>query len=247
MHPRTITGTVALVTGANRGIGRAIVEALLRRGAKKVYATARQPESLKELGDARIVPLKLDVTDPAQIRSVCASALDVELLISNAGVAVPGGLTGPDDLDAARQQMEVNFFGPFQLFQGMLPLLAKNGGGGAVFIGSLAGLTPVPFVPTYSASKAALHSLTLGARMLFGARGTSIFGVYPGPVDTDMSRSVDMPKATPQAVASAILDGIEAGVEDIYPDPYAADFGRVFGASPKASERQFAAMASSAE
>jgi NAD(P)-dependent dehydrogenase (short-subunit alcohol dehydrogenase family) len=246
MYPRTISGTVALVTGANRGIGRALVESLLRRDASKVYATARRPESLRELSDPRVVPLTLDVTDPTQIRAVCAAAGDVELLISNAGVAVPGGLTDSADLEAARLQMEVNYFGPLQLFQEILPVLARNGGGGAVFIGSLAGLTSVPFVPTYSASKAALHSLTQGARMLFGARGTSIFGVYPGPVDTEMSRSVDMPKATTHAVAAAILDGIEAGVEDIYPDPYAADFGRVFGASPKASERQFAAMANAA-
>src|SRR5207248_424450 len=149
MNSRRIEGAVALVTGANRGIGRALTEALLTRGVKKVYATARNPEALRALRDERLVSLRPDVTDADQI-------------------------------------------------------------------GSAAGLTNVPFFPTYSASKSALHSLTQAARILLGAQGTSVFGVYAGPVDTDMARELALPKTSPRDVAFAILDGIEAGQEDIF-------------------------------
>ena len=242
MKAQRIEGAVALVTGASRGIGRALTEALLTRGVRKVYATARNPEALRALRDQRVVSLRLDVTDADQIRAVGEAASDVELVFNNAGVALPGGIADPTVLDRARREMEVNYFGPLQLLHRLAPTLARNGGGAVVNIGSAAGLTNFPFIPTYSASKAALHSLTQGARILLGAQGTSVFGVYAGPVDTDMTRGFELPKASPRDVAFAILDGIEAGQEDIFPDPFAADFGRRFGSSPKASERQIAEM-----
>jgi NAD(P)-dependent dehydrogenase (short-subunit alcohol dehydrogenase family) len=240
-----IEGRVALVTGANRGIGRALTEALLARGAKKVYATARDPEALRDLHDARLVPLRLDVTDGDQIRDAAKAALDVELVFNNAGALLNTGLTGAKLVEQARREMEVNYFGPLQLLQSLAPTLAKNGGGVVVNVGSAAGLTNVPFFPTYSASKAALHSLTQAARILLRAQGTSVLGVYAGPVDTDMTRGLELPKTSARDVASGILDGVEAGEEDIYPDPFAAGFGRQFGSSPKAAERQIAAMVAS--
>jgi NAD(P)-dependent dehydrogenase (short-subunit alcohol dehydrogenase family) len=243
MNAKKIEGAVALVTGANRGIGRALTEALLTRGAKKVYATARNPEALRDLHDARLVLLRLDVTDGDQIRAAADAASDVEVVFNNAGVALAGGIADATMLGQARREMEVNYFGPLQLLQRLAPSLARNGGGAVVNIGSAAGLTSIPFLPTYSASKAALHSLTQAARILLGAQGTSVFGVYAGPVDTDMSRGLPFPKTSARDVAFAILDGIEAGQEDIFPDPFALDFGRRFGSSPKASERQIAAMA----
>ncbi|PYQ10732.1 MAG: short-chain dehydrogenase [Acidobacteria bacterium] len=243
MNARRIEGAVALVTGANRGIGRALTEALLTRGARKVYATARNPEALRDLRDDRLVSLRLDVTDVDQIRAVGEAAQDVEVVFNNAGVALPGGIADSTVLDRARREMEVNYFGPLQLLQRLALTLARNGGGAVVNIGSAAGLTNFPFIPTYSASKAALHSLTQAARILLGAQGTSVFGVYAGPVDTDMTRGFELPKTSPRDVALAILDGIEAGQEDIFPDPFAVDFGRRFGSSPKASERQLATMA----
>src|SRR6266853_6072182 len=243
MRPQRIEGAVALVTGANRGIGRALTEALLSRGARKVYATARNPEALRALRDERLVSLRLDVTDVDQIRAAGEAASDVELVFNNAGVALARGIVDSTVLDQARREMEVNYFGPLQLLQRLAPTLARNGGGAVVNIGSAAGLTNLPFVPTYSASKAALHSLTQGARMLLAAQGTSVFGAYLGPIDTDMSRALAFPKTSPRDVAFAILDGIEAGQEDIFPDPFAVDFGRRFGSSPKASERQLATMA----
>ena len=240
MKAQRIEGAVALVTGANRGIGRALTEALLTRGVRKVYAAARNPEALSALHDERVVALRLDVTDVDQIRAAAEAASDVELVFNNAGVALARGIA--DSIDQARREMEVNYFGPLQLLQRLAPTLARNGGGAVVNIGSAAGLTNLPFVPTYSASKAALHSLTQAARVLLQAQGTSVFGVYPGPVDTDMSRDVAMSKTSPRDVAFAILDGIEAGQEDIFPDAYAVDFGRQFESSPKASERQMAAI-----
>ena len=243
MNAQRIEGAVALVTGANRGIGRALTEALLSRGARKVYATARNPQALRTLRDQRLVSLRLDVSDVEQIRAAAEAASDVDLVFNNAGVALARGIADSAVLDQARREMEVNYFGPLQLLQRLAPTLAKNGGGAVVNIGSAAGLTNIPFLPTYSASKAALHSLTQAARILLGAQGTSVFGVYAGPVDTDMVRELALPKTSPRDVAFAILDGIEAGHEDIFPDPFAVDFGRRFGASPKASERQIAAMA----
>jgi NAD(P)-dependent dehydrogenase (short-subunit alcohol dehydrogenase family) len=243
MNAQKIEGMVALVTGANRGIGRALTEALLARGVRKVYATARNPESLRGLRDERVVALRLDVTDVDQIRAVGGAASDVELVFNNAGVALATGIAESTVLDHARREMEVNYFGPLQLLQRLAPMLARNGGGAVVNIGSAAGLTNVPFLPTYSASKAALHSLTQAARILLAAQGTSVFGVYAGPVDTDMVRELALPKTSPRDVAFAILDGIEAGREDIFPDPFAVEFGRQFGSSPKETERQIAAMA----
>jgi short-subunit dehydrogenase len=181
------------------------------------------------------------VTDADQIRAAAEAASDVELVFSNAGVALARGIGDAALLDQARREMEVNYLGPLQLLHRLAPVLAKNGGGAVINIGSVAGLTNVPFIATYSASKAALHSLTQAARILLEAQGTAVFGVYPGPVDTDMSRELEQPKTSPDAVALAVLDGIEAGEEDIFPDPYAVDFARQFASSPKASERQMAA------
>jgi NAD(P)-dependent dehydrogenase (short-subunit alcohol dehydrogenase family) len=245
MKAQNIAGAVALVTGANRGIGRALTEALLARGVKKIYAAARDPQTLRDLRDQdpRIVPLQLDVTNVDQIRAAAEAALDVEIVFSNAGVVLGNNIVDATAIDQARGEMEVNYFGPLQLLHRLAPTLARNGGGAVVTIGSAAGLTNVPMFPTYSASKAALHSLTQAARIHLGPQGTAVFGVYPGPVDTDMIRDLALPKTPARDVAVAILDAIEAGQEDIYPDPFAADFGRQFEASPKTTERQMAAMA----
>jgi NAD(P)-dependent dehydrogenase (short-subunit alcohol dehydrogenase family) len=244
MNAQRIEGAVALVTGANRGIGRALVEALLARGAKKVYAAARNPETLRGLRDERVVPLQLDVTDAEQIRAAADVASDVDLVFSNAGVVHAAGITDAAVVDRARHEMEVNYFGPLQLLYRLAPTLARNGGGTVVMIGSASGLINMPLFPTYSASKAALHSLTQAARTLLGPQGTAVLGVYPGPVDTDMTRDLALPKTPPRDVAFAILDGVDAGQEDIFPDPLSVDFSRAFESSPKTAERQFAAMAS---
>lgn len=247
MSKTKIEGSVALVTGANRGIGRAITEALLARGAKKVYAAARRVESVADLAERhgdRVEALALDVTVADQVHAAAERAKDLEILINNAGVAVGGGLVDDSIVEAARAEMEVNYFAPLHLLQSFAPILAANGGGAIVNLASVAGLSSFPFFPTYSASKAAAHSLTQAARALLG--GTSVHGVYPGPVDTDMAEEIEMDKASPESVANAILDGLEAGDADIFPDDFARGFSAQFLSSPKAAEEQLAAMAAEA-
>ncbi len=241
-----IIGKTVLVTGANRGLGHALTEELLTRGVKKLYAAARDPRTLSDLRDERVVALRLDVTDADQARSAVEAASDVEIAFSNAGAALGTALVGANAVDLAQREMDVNYFGPLRLLQRLAPTLARNGGGAIVNVGSVAGLSNVPFLPTYAASKAALHSLTQATRILLAAQGTAVFGVYPGPIDTDMSRALAIPKTSARDVAIAILDGVEAGHEDVFPDPYAVDFGRSFQASPKVLEQQIAAMMSSA-
>jgi NAD(P)-dependent dehydrogenase (short-subunit alcohol dehydrogenase family) len=241
-----IEGRVALVTGANRGIGRALVEALLERGAGKVYATARKPETLAELAAitaGKVVPLRLDITDAVRVREAAELATDVDLLINNAAIVghVFGGFEDPLWLEAAPREYETNVVGSFRVSQAFAPVLARQGGGTLVNVSSVAGLVGLPIVLTYSASKAALHSLTQSTRQLLKAQGTQVVGVYPGPVETDMSASLTVPKTSAASVAHTILDGLEQGLEDIYPDPFAKDFGDAYSVNPKSVEARMAA------
>ena len=242
-----IEGRVALVTGANRGIGRALVEALLARGARKVYAAARKPESVEDLvatSGGRVVPLRLDITSAADVRKVIGQAGDVDLLVNNAAVVsyAFGGFDDPIWLDAARQEYETNVLGSLRVSQAFAPVLAGQGGGTIVNISSVAGLVGFPPVLTYSSSKAALHSLTQSTRQLLRGQGTFVVGVYPGPVDTDMGADFSVPKVSAASVATAILDGLEQGLEDIYPDPFAVEYGDAYAVNPKALEARIAAM-----
>ncbi|MDX2194519.1 MAG: SDR family oxidoreductase [Gemmatimonadales bacterium] len=245
MHGKAIQGSVALVTGANRGIGRAIVEALLARGATKVYAGARRPSDLGTLAnDARVVPLTLDVTNDGQVAEAAAQAPDVTLLVNNAGVvARPLGAPLTDAVEGARQEMDVNYLGTLRMTAAFAPALARSGGGTIVNIASIAGVTGFSPFATYSASKAAQRSLTQVSRVMLGGQGTQVIGVYPGPVDTDMAKALPWDKATPASVATRILDAVEAGQLEVYPDPMAEGMGAAFEASPSALERQVAAMA----
>jgi NAD(P)-dependent dehydrogenase (short-subunit alcohol dehydrogenase family) len=242
-----IEGRVALVTGANRGIGRALVEALLARGARKVYAAARRPDGLADLAatsQGKVVALRLDITNAADVRKAVGQANDVDLLVNNAAVVSHsfGGFDDPIWLDAARQEYETNVLGSLRVSQALAPVLAEHGGGTIVNISSVAGLVGFPPVLTYSTSKAALHSLTQSTRQLLRAQGTFVVGVYPGPVDTDMAADFTVPKVSPASVATAILDGLEQGLEEIYPDPFAAEYGEAYAVNPKALEGRIAAM-----
>ncbi|HMI37213.1 MAG TPA: SDR family oxidoreductase [Steroidobacteraceae bacterium] len=246
-----IAGTTALVTGANRGIGEAIVDALIARGAARVYAAARAAADLAPLlarHGRKVVALELDVTDAAQISAAAARAPDVQLLVNNAGVAahVGGSFTDSQWVSAGRQEMEVNFFGTFAVMQAFAPVLARNGGGAIVNIGSVASLVNFPLLLAYSASKAATHSVTQAARAMLKAQGTQVFGVYPGPIDTRMAAGITLPKTSPADAARAIVAGIESGTEEIFPDPMSQGMGSAFLASPKALEREVAAMAAAA-
>lgn len=238
-----LKGAVALVTGANRGIGRSLVQALLDRGAAKVYAGARKIDTLQGLVDesnGRVVPVRLDVTRPNQVRSAVEQAGDVSLLVNNAGVIEKfGGAFGDRDwVSAGREEYEVNVLGALAVTQAFAPILASQGGGAVVNISSVAGLVSFDIITSYSASKAALHSVTQATRRWLKPQGTFVAGVYPGPVDTDMGRPLEMDKTAPSIVAAAILDGLEAGREEIFPDPVAEQLGQLFLQNPKALELQ---------
>ncbi|MEO7263196.1 MAG: SDR family NAD(P)-dependent oxidoreductase [Jatrophihabitantaceae bacterium] len=211
MSERPVTGRTVLVTGANRGIGYALVEEALHRSAKRVYAGMRAPV---DHPDGRVVTLPLDVTDRTQITAAAKSMEDLDVLINNAGLGTYDALA---DRAAIEDHLAVNLFGPYDLTQAVLPLLTASRGD-VVNILSLAGLAALPTMPAYSISKAAALSLTQAQRALFAMHGVRVHGVITGPVDTDMTRAVQMPKAAPAAVAQAVFDGLEADQEDIFPD-----------------------------
>lgn len=240
-----IAGNVALVTGANRGIGKAFVEELLEKGATKVYAAARKIGSLSELvakSDGRIIPVELDVTKPETIKKVADAHADISVLVNNAGIAAFEGVVAAKDIDPARAEMETNYFGVINMIRAFAPTLAANGGGAIVNVSSIAAYVSFPALGSYSASKAAVHSLTQGVRAELAAQGTHVSGVYPGPVETDMTTNIDMDKTSPNVVAKAVLDGVENGAEDIYPDPTSEGMHTAYLSDPKAVEKQAGEM-----
>lgn len=246
-----IAGTVAFVSGANRGIGAAQVEALLERGARRVYASARRLESLQWLVDKygdRVVPVQLDVTSSEQVAAAVTLAPDVTLLVNNAGIVAHQFAPMSDTryLPALREELETNVVGLHSLTLAFLPVLQATPGAAVVNFSSVAGLSAFAALPTYSASKAAVHSLTQAWRVALAPHGITVHGVYPGPVDTDMARDIPLDKTSAADVANAILDGVEKGIEDILPDPFAAQIGAAYFADPKALERQFASQATAA-
>jgi NAD(P)-dependent dehydrogenase (short-subunit alcohol dehydrogenase family) len=243
-----VSGTIALVTGANRGIGEAIVDALVAAGAAKVYAAARSADDLAPLTarhGGTVVPLTLDITNPTQLHAAVQHAGDVQLLVNNAGVAshMGAGFEDPRWIEAGRQEMEVNFFGTFAVTQAFAPVLKRNGGGAVVNLATVASLVGFPLLLSYSASKAATHSLTQSARIMLKAQGTQVFGVYPGAIDTRMAEQIPLAKTSAAETARGILAGLEAGTEDIFPDPMSVGMGGAFLADPKGLERQVAALA----
>jgi len=232
----------ALVTGANRGIGRAIVDALLARGAKKVYATARDVGTLADLAtDPRVVARQLDITDAGEIAAAVAAAGDVTLLVNNGGSLTFADLLS-GDLAAIDADLRTNYLGTLAVTRAFVPILRDNGGGAIVNMLSLVALGAVRGMGGYSVSKAAAASMTQAVRAQAAGMGISVHGVFPGAVDTDMIRAFDMPKASPYDVANAILDGVEAGDEDIFPDPMARDGHRAWRDDPKTLERQMASI-----
>jgi NAD(P)-dependent dehydrogenase (short-subunit alcohol dehydrogenase family) len=236
----TIAGRAVLVTGANRGIGQALVEEALRRGAQRVYAGTRRP--LAHL-DGRVTPLTLDVTDAAQTQAAVERVESLDILINNAGLALYDDLS---DRAALERQLAVNLFGAYGMTQAFLPLLTGSRGA-IVNILSVAAFAPIPVIPAYSISKAAAFSLSQSLRALLAERGVRVHAVLTGPVDTEMSRDLDIPKASPESVARAIFDGVEEGEEDIFPDPLSGSMAESWrNGSAKALERQFAALVQAA-
>jgi NAD(P)-dependent dehydrogenase (short-subunit alcohol dehydrogenase family) len=231
-----IADRAVLVTGANRGIGRALVEEALRRGAKRVYAGTRQP--LAHF-DGRVTPLTLDVTNAAHIQGAVERVKSLDILINNAGLALYDDLS---DRAAIERHLAVNLFGTYGVTRAFLPSLTLSRGA-IVNVLSVAAFAPVPIVPAYSISKAAAFSLSQSLRALLAGRGVSVHAVLAGPVDTDMSRGFDVPKASPESVARAIFDGVEKEEEDIFPDPMSESLAESWrSGAVKALEREFAGL-----
>src|SRR3981081_811476 len=236
----TITDKTVLVTGANRGIGQALVEEALSRGAKRVYAGTRQPLAHP---DGRVTPLALDVTDAAQIQAAVESVESLDILINNAGLALYDDLS---DRAVLEQHLAVNLFGTYGVTQAFLPLLTRSQGA-IVNVLSVTALAALPLIPAYSISKAAVFSLSQSLRALLGGRGVTVHAVLAGPVDTEMSRALDIPKASPESVARAIFDGVQNGEEDIFPDAMSASMAQEWrGSAAKALERQYAGLVAGA-
>jgi NAD(P)-dependent dehydrogenase (short-subunit alcohol dehydrogenase family) len=207
--PLQIEGTVALVTGANRGIGRAFVDALLERGAAKVYAAVRDPATVTG-ADPRVQAVRLDVVDAARVAAVADELGDVQLVVNNAGVAHPATPTTAS-LEGARAELDVNYLGLVAMTQAFAPVLAAGGGGAFVNVLSVASWVGSPLLSTYAASKAAAWSFSNAARVELGRQGTQVVGVHVGFVDTDLTAALDVDKVEPAAVAAAALDAVEAG------------------------------------
>jgi NAD(P)-dependent dehydrogenase (short-subunit alcohol dehydrogenase family) len=233
----TISGKTVLVTGSNRGIGRALAAEALARNARQVFAGTRRPLAHP---DARVTPLTLDITSPEQVQAAADQVGTLDVLINNAGIALTDDLTDPT---AIERHLAVNLFGTYAVTQAFLPALSRSRGA-IVNMLSVNSLAPVPRIPAYSISKAAALSLTQSLRALLAGRGVRVHAVLAGPVDTDMLRGVDIPKASPASVAQAIFDAVDNGEEDIFPDSasaYIAD--RWHDGAAKALERQFAQAA----
>ncbi len=231
-----IENKTVLITGANRGIGRALVNEALRRGAKRVYAGTRG--ALQD-ADKRVTPLTLDVTDISQIQRAVDTVDTLDVLINNAGVAIYGDLSNLDTID---QHLAVNFFGPLNVTRAFLPLLRRSKGA-IVNNVSLAAFAGLAILPSYSISKAAVFNLTQSLRALLAGQGVTVHAAVLGPIDTDMARGLEIPKASPESAAIGIFDGLEKGEEEIFPDPVSksiADGWR--NGVAKALERQFAAF-----
>ncbi len=235
---RTIAGKDVLVTGANRGLGRALVDEFLRRDARRVYAASRSGDVAS---DERVVPVMLDVTDEAQVGRAVGQIQSLDILVNNAGVSVGDDLS---DRGAFEHHLAVNLYGTLDVTRAFLPALKRSRGTVANVV-SLGAVAAVPVLPAYSISKAAALSLTQSLRALLDPQDVTVQAVLPGPIDTDMVRDLAIPKASAEDVARATLDGVESGEDEIFPDPMSQSLavGWRTGVA-KQLERQNAAMLS---
>lgn len=232
-----IQNKAVLITGANRGIGKALVGEALRRGAGRVYAGTRG--GTLPINDARVTPLTLDVTNASQIQKAVAEVGILDVLINNAGIAIYDDLS---NLEVIEQHLDVNFLGMLKMTSAFLPLLTRSRGA-IVNNLSLVSLAALPVIPSYSISKAAAFSMTQSLRALLAAQRVSVHAVVLGPIDTDMNRGFEIPKASPESAAVGIFDGLANNEEDIFPDPASQSVAQAWrNGAVKAMERQFASF-----
>jgi NAD(P)-dependent dehydrogenase (short-subunit alcohol dehydrogenase family) len=242
MGIQNIKGSVALVTGSNRGIGRAFVEGLLDKGAKRVYASARNIEKAQALRTVckeqahLIIPVQLDITDRSQVLEAAENYPDINILINNAGICC-----FDRSIEAARAELETNCLGTWAMCEAFAPVLAENGGGAIMNILSAGALVNSPVLGSYCVSKAALHSLTQMFRGLLASQGTLVTGVYAGPTETELMEAVELPKVQPSRIAENALEAIVNGIEDVFPDEHSAQLRDALAADPKAVEKEMGA------
>lgn len=241
-----IKDSVVLITGANRGIGKAYAEAFFAAGAAKIYLGVRNTDSVKEFAQQdpdRLIPLQFDVTSATDIQNAASVAQDTTILVNNAGILIFDDFSSPELIENARKQVEVNYIAPLAITQTFAPILKKNGGGALVTVSSIVGHVSMPGITSYCASKYAVQSVILNARAQLAGQGTHVVGVYPGPIDTDMAADVDMEKFPPEQVAAETLKAIENGTEDVFTDAFSQQTYDAFRADPKAVEANMRAMA----
>jgi len=239
-----LENAVILVTGANRGIGLSLVRALLQHKAKRIYAAARDATGLSSLvaqSSGRVVPLQLDITEPEQVAAAAARAKDVTVLINNAGLLGSGSLLS-SPLAAIKRDLDTNFMGTLGMTRAFAPALVANGQGAVVNLLTVVSLASMPRLGGYSASKAASWSMTQALRAELGKKGVQVFGVFPGPIDTEMSKDITLPKTSPDVTAENIVAALQADTLDVYPDPMSKQVGAAFEKSPSEVAQMFAAM-----
>ncbi|MFI9239182.1 SDR family NAD(P)-dependent oxidoreductase [Streptomyces sp. NPDC053079] len=245
-----IEGSVVLVTGANRGIGRALLTGFLERGAARVYAAVRRPAELERLAAeeaGRVIPLALDLMDPDTVTAAAEAAPDVTVLVNNAATHGVGHLLDMD-FGLVEQVLSTNVLGTLRVMRAFAPVVEANGGGAVINVISVGAFGGTPALGGYPASKAALLSMTQAVRQDLAPRGISVHAVFPGPVDTAMMDYVigheptfgDFPRATPDEVARATLDGLQEGEPDIFPDPFALEIRAEWLADPQALAERIA-------
>ncbi|WP_425064695.1 SDR family oxidoreductase [Reyranella sp.] len=224
-----IKDSVALVTGANRGLGLAFTQALLAGGARKVYAAARDPASVKQPG---VEPVRLDVTNAGEVAAAARDLGDVTLVINNAGIIRGSGFLGETGVEAVRAELETNFFGPVLVSRAFAPILGRNGGGAIVNVLSALSWVAFPSSSTYSASKAAAWAFSNGLRNELRGQGTQVLALHVGYMDTDMVREVAAPKSKPEDVARQVLEALEAGKSEILADEVSRRIKQNLSAEP---------------
>ena len=224
-----LKNATVLITGANRGIGLAFAREALARGARKVYAGARDPASISLPG---LQAIKLDVTSDEDVAAAAALAKDVTLVINNAGIAATGGFLADDSIESARRHLETNLLGPLRVAQAFAPVLAANGGGALLNVLSIASWINRPLLGVYGMSKSAAWALTNGLRHELREQGTQVLGLHMGFVDTDLTRDLDAPKLAPEDVVVQAFDALEAGAEEVLADDATRQVKQGLSASP---------------
>jgi len=224
-----LDNATVLITGANRGLGLAFAREALARGARKVYAAARDPASVTLPG---VVPIKLDVTSPADVAAVARACGDVTLLINNAGIAATGGFLAEGSVEAAQRHLDTNFFGPLLMTRAFAPLLAANGGGAILNVLSVASWISGPLLGNYGMSKAAVWAMTNGTRIELREQGTQVLGLHVGFIDTDLTTGLDVPKLAPDVVVRTTFDALEAGASEILADDFTRQVHAGLSADP---------------